>query len=379
MADLDLDVWITFVRETFGGSDPILPYIFEGGLTWQSALLVFRDGYRVAVVGNYDADAIRLTGDWDEVIPYVQSIREPLQAVLRAKLPRRANLKAGANFSLSDVKADGLSYGMYSILQDIVEPLGISLVSSERLLASLRGSKSSTEVVRMRMAIAETDRLFLDIHDFTKIGVSEADIQAHIHTLIKSRGLGFAWDPSANPIVNSGPYSSIGHGVPSPEILVEPGHILHVDLGVTTQGYSSDLQRCWFVGETLPNEVWRAFEAVNTVISAAATALCPGIPGWEVDAVARETLVTLGYEEYQHALGHQVGRVAHDGGTLLGPQWERYGDTSLRRVQEGEVYTLELGVMVPDHGYLGLEEMIRVGSAGCEWLSNRQTVLPLIE
>lgn len=372
------DAWITFVRETFGGTDPILPLIYEGGLTWQSALIVFPDGYRVAVVGNYDADAVVGSGDWDQVVPYVPSVREPLLEVLSARLPSDRPAKIGANFSVNDVKADGLTHGMHSILAGLVGSLGADLVSAEELLGELRGSKSTTEVVRMRVAILETDRLFVDIAKFVKLGASEADIQAHVHSLMRERNLGFAWDASGNPIVNSGPNSSVGHGIPSEKIFVSPGHILHVDLGVTTQGYSSDIQRCWYVAEPVPGEVARAFRAVYDAITAGSEALVIGATGWEVDAAARASLVQSGYPEYLHAFGHQVGRVAHDGGAVLGPCWERYGDTPYRRLREGEVYTLELGVLVPNHGYLGLEEIARVGPAGCEWLSNRQEVLPVL-
>jgi Xaa-Pro aminopeptidase len=67
-----------------------------------------------------------------------------------------------------------------------------------------------------------------------------------------------------------------------------------------------------------------------------------------------------------------VGRVAHDGGAILGPRWERYGSTPTVPVHEGEVYTLELGVDLPGRGYLGIEEIVVVTSVGCEFLSNRQ-------
>ena len=47
----------------------------------------------------------------------------------------------------------------------------------------------------------------------------------------------------------------------------------------------------------------------------------------EVDAAARSTLVAAGYPEPMYALGHQLGRSAHDGGTTLAPRCDRYGST----------------------------------------------------
>jgi len=70
--------------------------------------------------------------------------------------------------------------------------------------------------------------------------------------------------------------------------------------------------------------------------------------------------------------------VAHDGGAILGPRWDRYGRTPFMPVEEDQVYTLELGVLVPGRGYLGIEEMARVAQNGCEWLTERQLRLPLL-
>ena len=82
VADSELDAWITFDRETAEGGDPILPLVVDAGLTWHSALIVTRDGRKVAVVGNYDADPLVASGAWDEVIPYVQGIGQPLREAL---------------------------------------------------------------------------------------------------------------------------------------------------------------------------------------------------------------------------------------------------------------------------------------------------------
>lgn len=60
----DVDVWLTFVRETSSCGDPILPYFLAGGLTWPSALLITKSGKKIAVLGNYDADPLVASGDW---------------------------------------------------------------------------------------------------------------------------------------------------------------------------------------------------------------------------------------------------------------------------------------------------------------------------
>lgn len=374
VGEAGFDLWLTFVRETAGGGDPVLPLLLEGGLTWQSALMVGRDGRTVAVVGNYDADPLVASGDWDEVVPYVQGIRVPLIEALESLCgpdPRIA-----VNYSTDDVKADGLTHGMLLLLQSMLQGTRFegSLVSAEPLVRALRGRKTPGEIDRMREAIRAGDQLFEAIGSFAAVGVSERAVYDHVHQLMADRKLGFSWDPAGDPIVNTGPDSMIGHGIPSDTLTLSPGHVFHIDLGVLKDGYASDIQRCWYVsdGEGIPEDVSRAAQAVNDAIDAGARALRPGVLGWEVDAAARASIVASGYEEYLHALGHQVGRVAHDGGGVLAPRWERYGRTPEYPVEVGQVYTLELGVTVPHRGYLGLEEMAVVTSDGCEFLSERQ-------
>lgn len=370
------DLWLSFVRETSAAGDPALPLILDGGLTWQSALMVSARGEKVAVVGNYDADPLIASGDWDRVVPYVQDIAPVLRDELAKLLPSGG--KIAVNMSESDVMADGLTHGMFVVLSKILDGLPYELVSAERTVMALRGVKSSEELARIREALVETERMFGDIATFAQVGVTERAVYNHVHALAKERGLGFSWDPHGDPIVNSGPDSMIGHGIPSDSITIQPGHIFHIDLGLTMNGYSSDIQRCWFVGDSVPEDVTHALESVKRAIRAGFALLKPGVQGWEVDAAARASLIADGYPEYMHALGHQVGRVAHDGGAILGPKWERYGNTPMIPVEEGEVYTIELGITVPNRGYLGLEEMVVVRADGAEWLIPPQESMPLL-
>lgn len=374
VANSEFDVWLTFVRETSAVEDPCLPFLVESGLTWQSALLVGKTGRRVAVVGNFDRDSLERSADWDDVVGYVQGIREPLLAALEALIPAGgAAPKIAVNFSENDDKADGLTYGMYRLLVGYLAKTRFegSLVSAESLVRSLRGQKTPAELEAIRGALVQTDRLFDDFAAHAQPGRTERELYDFVQAKIRERGLGFAWEPSGNPMVNCGPESPVGHAAPT-ELALAPGHILHIDLGVTENGYSSDLQRCWFMGEHVPEAVQRGFDAVAGAIQAGFDALRPGVLGWEVDAAARAVVVAAGYPEYLHALGHQVGRVAHDGGGLLGPRWERYGETPYWPVEEGQVFTLELGVRVEGHGYLSLEEMVVVTADGTAWLSTPQ-------
>jgi Xaa-Pro aminopeptidase len=125
--------------------------------------------------------------------------------------------------------------------------------------------------------------------------------------------------------------------------------------------------------------VLHAFQTVVRAIEKAAAALRPGVQGWEIDSIAREALHSEGYDEFQHALGHQLGRSPHDGGgATLAPRWERYNETPFRSVERGNVFTLEPSVILPEYGLVGVEENVLVTEYGCEFLSRRQTELPIL-
>lgn len=397
LEELGIDCWLTFVRETTESGDPVLPLVLGQALTWQSALLLTRGGERIAIVGKFDDGAVRGAGVWTEVTGYVQSIREPLLEVLGRLDPKQIAI----NYSQNDVKADGLTHGMFELLCGYLDgsPWRERLCSAEGVIGALRGRKTPAEIARIRQAIATTDEIFRQVAHNVEPGWTERAVSDFMHEQIVQRRLEPAWEWDGCPIVTTGPDSMVGHGRPSEHLVVRPGGIFHLDFGVREQEYCADLQRCWWVPATsadqprpgqapdpsapahdpsaaIPPEVQRGFGAVQGAIAAAFEVVRPSVEAWRVDAAAREHLVAAGYEEYQHATGHQVGRAAHDGATVLGPKWERYGRAPYNRLEAGNVFTLELGIDNLDgRGYLGLEEMIVVTPDGGEWLSDPQSEL----
>ncbi|MCW5851927.1 MAG: aminopeptidase P family protein [Anaerolineae bacterium] len=378
LRELDLGAWLLMGRETLEMADPSLALVVGTTVTWISAFIIPAQGEKVAIVGTYDVPNLQGTGNFDRVLDYVGSPRDALLDTLRQLDPQSIAI----NISTSDKMADGLTTGLYLKLQEYLAgtPYAERLVPSDRLVSAVRARKSLTEVARVRAAIDTTLALFERVGQRLQPGQTEAEIHGMVSAWVADLGLSMAWDAEYCPTVHNGA-RPIGHTTAG-EYRVTPGTIVHMDLGVKQDGYCSDLQRVWYVsrgaGDTPPAELTRAFETVVAAIQAGARALKPGVAGWEVDAVARKVITDAGYPEYLHAFGHQVGRAVHDGMGLLGPRWERYGETPFMPVEVGNIFTLELGVEVPGIGYVGLEEDALVTDSGIEWLAPPQTELFVI-
>lgn len=371
LAETGLDCWLSFARETGSRPDPGVELVVGADVVRSSAFLFDKSGARIAILARFDVASVRATGVFTEVIPFDADFRPPL----RDALARLDPATIGLNYSPDDPTADGLTYGHFLRLTEALKdtPYPARFTTAAPLLARLRGRKVATEVARIRAAIAETEEIVGLVGRQIRPGLSARDIADMVHAEFRQRELPPAWEAESCPIVDVGPAAESGHTRPGHELRVEPGHVVHIDLGVKKDGYCSDLQRDWYVlrpGETGPPEaVGRAYATVVRAIEAAAAVLRPGVRGHEVDAVARKVVVDAGYAAFQHGVGHGLGRAVHDGGTLLGPKWPVYGALVEGVVDVGNVFTLELGVQTAA-GYVGLEEDVVVAATGCEFLSS---------
>jgi Xaa-Pro aminopeptidase len=280
--------------------------------------------------------------------------------------------------------ADGLTYGMYLELLDMLKTTDFpsKFISSEEIISALRGRKTQTEISLMQEAIKRTLIIFNKTTEFIKPGKTEKEIADFIKSLVKQENLDLAWDEQHCPAVFTGPNTAGAHAGPT-ERKVEKGHLINIDFGVSYEGYCSDLQRTWYVlkdGEDYPpEEVLKGFNTIKEAIKLSAKELKPGKLGYEIDQIARQYIVNNGYAEYPHALGHQIGKAAHDGGGLLAPKWDRYGNLPFIPIEKNQVYTIEPRLNVENYGIATIEEEVLVADNGCKFLSEPQEELILIK
>jgi len=379
LREKDVDLWITFVRETSHVKDPVLDLILGFDLTWASALLIHQCGARVAIVGRYDVPNVERLGAYDRVIGYDATFQQPLLAEIDALRPRQI----AVNYSESDPAADGLTYGLFRVLTRALAatPYTDRLVSAEAVIAALRGRKTASEIQLIKGAVQRTEEVLAQLHSFIHPGVADTEVADFLHNFLTENGYGASWEWDYCPVVTVGPDAAVGHAMPS-GLRIKPGNLVQVDFGISRYGFVSDLQRTWYVRPpaetTIPEAIQRAWDAATVALEAGRAALKPGVRGWEVDAAARQALVDAGYPEYMHAFGHHVGRTAHDGATVLGPRWERYGSSVEGVIEEGNVFAIELGVAVPERGYIGREENVVITTSGAEYLSHPQEQLWIV-
>ena len=233
-------------------------------------------------------------------------------------------------------------------------------------ISAFRGVKEDWEIALMRRAQAITDKAFSQVITRLKPGMTELELQAElIYCMYKNGATGLAFDP----IVVSGPNTSLPHGVAGERVIRE-GDFVTMDFGASYQGYCSDMTRTVAVGFAT-EEMQKVYNAVWGANTDALKAVRADITGKLVDNVARSTLDAWGYGEYfTHGLGNGVGLEIHEPPTLSA--------RSPFTLHEGMVVTIEPGVYIPHKYGVRIEDMVVVTADGCMNLTKSPKTLVYI-
>ncbi len=227
--------------------------------------------------------------------------------------------------------------------------------------------KGVAEIETISQAAELTDRLFSELVDFVRVGVTEREIAAEAE--YRARKLG-GDELAFPPIVASGPRAALPHATPT-ERKIQPGDMITFDIGVQVDGYASDMTRTVAV-QYVTDELRRVYDLVLRAQVAALDAVRPGMNCAELDGIARTIIADAGHaEHFGHSLGHGVGLRVHEAPAL---SW-RATDSAL---EPGMIVTIEPGVYLPGWGGVRIEDLVVVTESGRRVLSRSTTDLLIV-
>ena len=216
------------------------------------------------------------------------------------------------NDAIADFDVSVLGYEEHYLtvaeLMGYEKNLNAKLVHFNKEISSFRGVKEAWELELMQKAQDITDKAFAEVVTRLKAGMTELELQAElIYCLYKNGATGLAFDP----IVVSGPNTSLPHGVAG-ERVIQEGEFVTMDFGASYMGYCSDMTRTVAVGFAT-EEMEKIY---NTVLEAQLAGLAvskAGVPGQDIDGAARKVITDAGYGEFfGHGYGHSLGLEIHE-------------------------------------------------------------------
>ena len=232
--------------------------------------------------------------------------------------------------------------------------LNAKLVPMHAEISGFRSVKEDWELDNMRKAQAITDKAFAEMCGRIKAGMTEKELQAElIYCLYKNGGEGLSFDP----IVVSGPNTSLPHGVATDRV-IQAGDFVTMDFGVLYNGYCSDMTRTVAVGFAT-EEMKKIYEIVLQAQLAGIAATRAGVTGKEIDGAARKVISDAGYGEYfGHGYGHSLGLEVHES-----PSPNAANDNPM---PAGAVAPAEPGIYLPGKFGVRIEDVVIFTADGCE-------------
>jgi Xaa-Pro aminopeptidase len=221
-------------------------------------------------------------------------------------------------------------------------------------ISGFRAVKEDWELANMRKAQAIADKAFSEVCTRIHAGMTEKELQAElIYCLYKNGGEGLSFDP----IVVSGPNTSLPHGVATDRVIQE-GDFITMDFGAMYQGYCSDMTRTVALGYAT-EEMEKVY---NTVLEAQLAGLAvskAGVPGKDIDGAARKVIADAGYGEYfGHGYGHSLGLEVHEAPSPNG--------ANDKPMPVGAVCSAEPGIYLPGKFGVRIEDVLIFREDGYE-------------
>lgn len=314
---------------------------YATGFLGEGAAVLTKQGAYYITDSRYTEAAEKTIGTAAKV--WEMSRDNPMSALIRRALSEANAEKVGFEDEVMTVA----QHKVFS------EKLECQLLPASKLLTELRSSKDEEEIERMvqaqRIAEGALEQLLREI----TVGMTEKEIAARLQYLMVSAG---AEKLSFDPIVASGPNSSMPHAVPT-ERKIQKGDFITIDFGCVYRGYCSDTTRTVAVGE-VSDEMRRVYDIVLEAQLAGIAAARAGISGKDIDGAAREVIEKAGYGAYfGHSFGHSLGIDIHESPNA--------SPVNEEPMPVGAVISAEPGIYLPGRFGVRIEDVLILGEDGC--------------
>ena len=229
-------------------------------------------------------------------------------------------------------------------LMQFEKNLNAKLIPYNAKIYGFRAVKEEWELENLRKAQAIADKAFAEVLPRIKVGMSELELQAElIYCMYKNGAHGLSFDP----IVVSGPNSSMPHGVAG-DRKIQDGDFITMDFGVLYNGYCSDMTRT--VAVSFATEEMK--KVYNTVLEAQLAGLAiskAGVPGKDIDGAARKVIEEAGYgPQFSHSYGHGVGLEIHEAPGLSFRSEQEIPENAVCSAEPGIYLAGKFGVRIED-------------------------------
>jgi Xaa-Pro aminopeptidase len=242
----------------------------------------------------------------------------------------------------------------------------IELGLASQLVRELRMVKDPDEIALLRMAAQAADRVVAQIAGGRLVGRAEIDVSREVRERLLAEGHELA----EFAIVASGPNSASPHHDATDRV-IQAGEPIVLDIGGTLDGYCSDTTRTlWVTGGDPakgPTDAFRAlFDVLRDAQAEASSAVRPGVPCEQIDAVARGLITAGGHgPHFIHRVGHGIGLETHEDPYLVAGNGEA--------LRAGMAFSVEPGIYLEGRYGARIEDIVVCGTGGPEVLneSNR--------
>jgi Xaa-Pro aminopeptidase len=364
----DIDNWIVFCHHSY---DIHQKYLLEKLISGSTLVNIPQEGTPRVITNVMEAMMV------DDEVYDVQSFKKGDEQIELLKSEMNSfpkDSRIALNFveeeeALRKRNFDIISRGSFEALTSFNQ--NVNYISAKDIILDIRSVKTKKEIDNHRISSKLAEELMIEvIEPQIKPGMKEKELAALIEFECNKRG-GVAFDA----IVGSGPNAAIPHHN-SGEGKIKENQVLLIDYGSIHNWANSDITRTYWIGSNPPEDVLRAYEAVDKAKEAAYTKIKAGVLGEEVETAVRGVFEEFGYDHeklFMHSTGHPLGIETHDighgiyRGTPTRPS-KPLLENSVITVEPGLYFAGEFGVRLEDDCVVTKDGSIRLSNTPKEMI-----------